>query len=320
MSLKKQFVLPALMFCAATLACADTVQLKDKDAVTGKILAEKPDAVVVDVGYTVLVIPRNDVEKISRAGEVLPPAAAAINPLLNVAPQFYTANALATPARDVSDLVKQIGEAVVQVRTPEGLGSGFFINADGYLITNFHVIEGETEISVEVYHQNDGQLQRDTYKQVRIVAINKFHDLSLLHIEDKDAPKFKWVTLGSSDALSVGDSVFAIGSPLGLERTVTQGIISTKTRELEGELYLQTSTQINPGNSGGPLFNLAGEVVGVTNMKITFGEGLGFAIPVELVKNFLDHRDAFAYAADNPNNPYRYLDPPSKTKHSLVGQ
>jgi serine protease Do len=320
MSLKKQFVLPALMFCAATLACADTVQLKDKDAVTGKILAEKPDAVVVDVGYTVLVIPRNDVEKISRAGEVLPPAAAAINPLLNVAPQFYTANALATPARDVSDLVKQIGEAVVQVRTPEGLGSGFFINADGYLITNFHVIEGETEISVEVYHQNDGQLQRDTYKQVRIVAINKFHDLSLLHIEDKDAPKFKWVTLGSSDALSVGDSVFAIGSPLGLERTVTQGIISTKTRELEGELYLQTSTQINPGNSGGPLFNLAGEVVGVTNMKITFGEGLGFAIPVELVKNFLDHRDAFAYAADNPNNPYRYLPPPSYTKHKPDGK
>jgi serine protease Do len=309
MSLKKQFVLPALMFCAATLACADTVQLKDKDAVTGKILAEKPDAVVVDVGYTVLVIPRNDVEKISRAGEVLPPAAAAINPLLNVAPQFYTANALATPARDVSDLVKQIGEAVVQVRTPEGLGSGFFINADGYLITNFHVIEGETEISVEVYHQNDGQLQRDTYKQVRIVAINKFHDLSLLHIEDKDAPKFKWVTLGSSDALSVGDSVFAIGSPLGLERTVTQGIISTKTRELEGELYLQTSTQINPGNSGGPLF-----------MKITFGEGLGFAIPVELVKNFLDHRDAFAYAADNPNNPYRYLPPPSYTKHKPDGK
>jgi serine protease Do len=320
MSLKKQFVLPALMFCAATLACADTVQLKDKDAVTGKILAEKPDAVVVDVGYTVLVIPRNDVEKISKAGEVLPPAAAAINPLLNVAPQFYTANALATPARDVSDLVKQIGEAVVQVRTPEGLGSGFFINADGYLITNFHVIEGETEISVEVYHQNDGQLQRDTYKQVRIVAINKFHDLSLLHIEDKDAPKFKWVTLGSSDALSVGDSVFAIGSPLGLERTVTQGIISTKTRELEGELYLQTSTQINPGNSGGPLFNLAGEVVGVTNMKITFGEGLGFAIPVELVKNFLDHRDAFAYAADNPNNPYRYLPPPSYTKHKPDGK
>ncbi len=149
---------------------------------------------------------------------------------------------------------------------------------------------------------------------MKIIAINKFHDLALLKIEDKGAPKFKFITLGNSDALNVGDSVFAVGSPLGLERTVTQGILSTKTRELEGNLYLQTSTQINPGNSGGPLFNLAGEVVGVTNMKITFGEGLGFAIPVELVKNFLDHRDAFAYSADNPNNPYRYLDPPNRTK------
>ena len=192
--------------------------------------------------------------------------------------------------------------------------TGFFLNEDGYLITNFHVIEGETEISVEVYHQRDGHLDRETYKQVKIIAINKFHDLALLHIEDKNAPKFKPVTLGSADALSVGDGVFAIGSPLGLERTVTQGILSTKTRQLEGELYLQTSTQINPGNSGGPLFNLAGEVVGVTNMKITFGEGLGFAIPVELVKNFLDHRDAFAYSTDNPNNPFRYLEPPSRTK------
>ncbi|MGH7976162.1 MAG: S1C family serine protease, partial [Limisphaerales bacterium] len=307
MLLKKYFTWLALIFCAANLASADTIRLKDKAAVTGKILAEKPGSVVVDVGYTVLVVPRSDILEISKTGAAPAQATPAISPLLNVIPQFYYSGHRAAADRDVSSLVKQIGEAVVQVRTPEGLGSGFFINADGYLITDFHVIQGETEISVEVYHREDGQLDRDTYKQVRIVAINKFHDLALLHIEDKGAPKFKYVTLGSSDALSVGDTVFAIGSPLGLERTVTQGIISTKTRELEGELYLQTTAQINPGNSGGPLFNLAGEVVGVTNMKIMFGEGLGFAIPVELVKSFLDHRDAFAYSTDNPNNPYRYL-------------
>src|SRR5450432_1398011 len=316
MSLKKNLLWLALVFGTANFASADTIQLKDKAAVTGNILAEKLDAIVVDVGYTVLVVPRSSIAGITKTGSALPQASVTNNAsaITSLAPQFYYATLLASPARDVSSLVKQIGEAVVQVRTPEGLGSGFFINADGYLITNFHVIEGETEISVEVYHQKDGQLDRETYKQVKIVAINKFHDLALLHIEDKDAPKFKYITLGSSDALNVGDSVFAIGSPLGLERTVTSGILSTKTRELEGELYLQTSTQINPGNSGGPLFNLAGEVVGVTNMKITFGEGLGFAIPVELVKNFLDHRDAFAYAADNPNNPYRYLEPPGRTK------
>ncbi len=310
MLLKKQFALVALLGCGVHSSWADTIQLKDTAAVTGKILAERADSLVVDVGYTVLVVPRSFITSVTKADVAGAAAAASVAGTA----QFYTASAHPAATRDVSSLVKQIGEAVVQVKTPEGLGSGFFLNEEGYLITNFHVIEGETEISVEVYHQRDDHLDRETYKQVKIIAINKFHDLALLHIEDKNAPKFKPVTLGSADALNVGDGVFAIGSPLGLERTVTQGILSTKTRQLEGELYLQTSTQINPGNSGGPLFNLAGEVVGVTNMKITFGEGLGFAIPVELVKNFLDHRDAFAYSTDNPNNPFRYLEPPSRTK------
>lgn len=312
MSFRKHLALAALLGCGTLPLSADTIQIKDA-TVTGKILAEKPDSVVVDVGYTVLQIPRTAILSISKAAAAVAGTNAA--PLVPLTTgQFYASNSRQSAARDVSSLVKQIGEAVVQVKTPGGLGSGFFINDEGYLITNFHVIEGETEISVEVYHQKNGQLSRETYKQVKIIAINKFQDLALLKIEDKDAPKFQSVPLGSSDALNVGDAVFAIGSPLGLERTVTQGIVSTKTRQMEGNLFLQTSTQINPGNSGGPLFNLAGEVVGVTNMKITFGEGLGFAIPVEMVKNFLDHRDAFAYSTDNPNNPFRYLEPPSRTK------
>ena len=314
MSFKQHVALAALLGCGTSLISADTIQLKDAAVITGKILTEKNDSLVVDVGYTALVIPRSAIVGVTKAaaGDASLPAVGG-----PAAGQFYAAATRSSAAREVSSLVKQIGEAVVQVKTAGGLGSGFFINEDGYLITNFHVIEGETEISVEVYHQRDGQLDRETYKQVKIIAINKFHDLALLQIEDKGAPKFKSVTLGSADALNVGDGVFAIGSPLGLERTVTQGILSTKTRQLEGELYLQTSTQINPGNSGGPLFNLAGEVVGVTNMKITFGEGLGFAIPVELVKSFLDHRDAFAYSTDNPNNPFRYLEPPSRTKQTV---
>jgi len=318
MSFKKNFTAAALLASSLQFTFADTIQLKDTAAVSGKILAEKADALVVDVGYTVLVIPRTFITGVTKASAAAVSSSATATPAATW--QFYAANTRPSAARDVSSLVKQIGEAVVQVRTPGGLGSGFFLNDDGYLITNFHVIEGETEISVEVYHQTSGQLDRETYKQVKIIAINKFHDLALLHIEDKNAPKFKPITLGSADALNVGDGVFAIGSPLGLERTVTQGIVSTKTRQLEGNLFLQTSTQINPGNSGGPLFNLAGEVVGVTNMKITFGEGLGFAIPVELVKSFLDHRDAFAYSTDNPNNPFRYLEPPTRTKAKPAGK
>jgi serine protease Do len=318
--------------CSAHVALADTIQLKDQAAITGKILSEKHDSVAVDVGYTVFVVPRSSILKISKADETGPSVKIASakrtggkdkpktaptedKTVVESNSDFYHAATKPVPEGNVRDLVKQIGEAVVQVRTPGGLGSGFFINQDGFLITNFHVIEGETQISVEVYLQRNDQFERKTYKQVRIVALNKFADLALLKIEDKDAPKFKYVVFGSSDALAVGERVFAIGSPLGLERTVTEGILSTKTRQMQGDLYLQTTAQINPGNSGGPLFNLGGEVVGVTNMKITFGEGLGFAIPAESVRYFLDHRDAFAYSSENPSNPYRYLEPPSRTKH-----
>ena len=310
-------------------AAAETIQLKDQASVSGKILAEKRDLVVVDLGFTVLSIPKSSIAKISREAPADPkktskgrPAAVPAETELSATPPPATAapRALYQGARpgledqSVRELVKILGEAVVQVRAPSGLGSGFILNEEGYLITNFHVIEGETQLSIEVYHVRNGQLDRRSYKQIRIVAMNKFQDLALLKIDDKDAPKFASVPLGDSDVLAVGERVFAIGSPLGLERTVTEGIVSTKTRQLMGELYLQTTAQINPGNSGGPLFNLRGEVVGVTNMKLAFGEGLGFAIPVDAVRYFLRHRDAYAYDNDNPSNPYRYLEPPSRLK------
>ena len=316
--MSKRFAFVMLVaWSGLSFAFADTIQLKDKAAITGRILARKHDQVFVDVGYTVLAVPRNQIEKITEsdsAGHIdkRTPTAAATNQ--SAIKGLFQSAAVALPERSVRELVGQLGAAVVQVRTPSGLGSGFIINEEGYLITNFHVIENETQISVEVYHQKSGQLERKSYKHVKIIAINKFSDLALLKIEDQDAPSFAKVLLGDSDALSVGERVFAIGSPLGLERTVTEGIVSTKTRPMQGELYLQTTAQINPGNSDGPLFDLRGEVVGVTNMKITFGEGLGFAIPAEAVKYFLEHRDAYAYDNDNPSNPYRYLEPPSRAQ------
>src|SRR3989454_1410179 len=315
--MSKRFAFVMLVaWSGVSFAFADTIQLKDKAAITGRILARKHDQVFVDVGYTVLVVPRNQIEKITESDssghiDKRTPTAVATNQ--SAIKGLFQSAAVALPERSVRELVGQLGAAVVQVRTPSGLGSGFIINEEGYLITNFHVIENETQISVEVYHQKSGQLERKSYKHVKIIAINKFSDLALLKIENQDAPSFSKVLLGDSDALSVGERVFAIGSPLGLERTVTEGIVSTKTRPMQGELYLQTTAQINPGNSGGPLFGLLGGMVGGTHIEITFCGGLGFAIPVEAIKNFLNHRDAFAYDNDNPSNPYRYLEPPSRT-------
>ncbi len=325
--MKSRAIFPALAAAAALVATvrADSLQLKDGAALTGKILAEKKDLVVIDLGYTVVAVPRAEIVKVAHdaGGEAKakpdgkPDARIAVPTIQEAKDGLYATAATPPPERAVREQVQALGQSVVQVRTPAGLGSGFFITDEGHLITNFHVIEGETKISLEVYHLKDGQLERRSYKDIRIVAMNKFADLALLKVEDKDAPKFKRVLLGDNDALSVGERVFAIGSPLGLERTVTEGILSTKTREVAGDLFLQTTAQINPGNSGGPLFNLRGEVVGVTNMKLTFGEGIGFAIPVDQLKYFLNHRDAFAYDNNNPNNAFRYLDPPSRTKPTL---
>ena len=316
----KALLLLAWSLTGLPVPATDVLHLKDDATLSGRILAEKPDHVYLDVGYTVLTVPRSQITKIVRE-EVAPgsrkpkksgPAPASQPP--PAAPAGFYRPGAGAAERPVRELASQLAEAVVQVRTPAGLGSGFIINEDGFLVTNFHVIENETQISVEVYRQNGPQLERQNYKRVRIVALNKFADLALLKIEDEGASKFVSVPVGDSESLTVGDRVFAIGSPMGLERTVTEGIVSTKTRPIQDDLYLQTTAQINPGNSGGPLFNLRGEVIGVTNMKITFGEGLGFAIPAETLRHFLNHRDAFAYDNDNPANPYRYLEPPSRLK------
>lgn len=287
-----------------------TIELKGEGSITGRILAEKPESVILDLGFTVISIPRSEILDILEGTK--PTNSDPKGSESEVKRGLYFQGAGSLPERSVQALARELGEAVVQVKTPSGLGSGFIIHPEGYLITNFHVIEGENQIAVEVYHRKAGELDRHLYKKVRIIAMNKYFDLALLKLEPDDPPvdSFKHVLLGNAKDLEVGDRLFAIGSPLGLERTVTEGILSTKTRQVEGTLFLQTTAQINPGNSGGPLFNLRGEVVGVTNMKMLFGEGLGFAIPVDRVKYFLDHREAFAYDTDNPNNAYRYLPPP----------
>jgi serine protease Do len=212
----------------------------------------------------------------------------------------------------VKENVDRVGEAVVLIRTPIGLGSGFLIHASGYIVTNAHVISGEYNINVTQFRRGAAELEKVQFNKVRIVALDSRLDLALLKIEDAGATPFPTVPLIASTTLNDGQAVFAIGSPLGLDRTVSQGIVSSSARPMDGQLYIQTTTQINPGNSGGPLFNLRGEVVGVNNMKaMQVGvEGLNFAIPASVLKEFLRNRDAFAFDPRNPNAGYRYLSPP----------
>lgn len=288
---------------------ADKVVLKEGQTLTGDILAERRSELILDVGFEVLVIGKDKILEYEYSDSYLletEPNNADVNDVLS-GKRLYTVTE--RQKTSIEKCVDMVAEAVVKVSTPAGLGSGFFINKDGYLITNYHVIEKETKIEVTVFQKAKDGFEKKKFKKVKIEAINPFVDLALLKVEDLGDKKAEYVPLGDSDKIKVGEAVFAVGNPLGLERTVTNGVISTRNRPFEGLVYLQTNADINPGNSGGPLFNLAGEVVGVTNMGYIFLGGLGFAIPVDYVKRFIDNREAFAYDKDNPNSGYRYLQP-----------
>ena len=292
----------------AGLCMADRIILKQGHVLTGDILAEKQNQLVLDIGVEVLVIPKDkvleyeytDSYQLDNEPNLVPKHSSSSDRLYSVSDK---------PKTTMEKCVDLVSEAVVKVSTPAGLGSGFFINPDGYLITNNHVIEKETKIEVTVFIKAKDGFEKKKCKKIKIEAINPFVDLALLKVEDIGDLKITYVPLSDISRVKVGEQVFAVGNPLGLERTVTNGVISTLNRPFEGLVYLQTNADINPGNSGGPLFNLAGEVVGVTNMGYIFLGGLGFAVPVDYVRHFLDNRQAFAYDKDNPNTGYRYLQP-----------
>jgi serine protease Do len=157
---------------------------------------------------------------------------------------------------------------------PRGVGSGFIISADGYLLTNHHVVEGSDEITVT--------LQDKREFKGKLIGSDPKSDVALVKIEGKDLPTLK---LGDPSKLRVGEWVIAIGSPFNLSNTVTAGIVSAKGRET-GELlpFIQTDAAVNPGNSGGPLINVRGEVVGINSQIFTTSgsyAGISFAIPID---------------------------------------
>jgi len=161
-----------------------------------------------------------------------------------------------------------------------GLGSGFIIDKAGYIVTNNHVVDGADSIKVI--------LKDETEYNAEVIGRDPVTDIALIKIEAKhDLPP---VPLGSSDNLKVGEWVTAIGSPFGLQYTVTAGIVSAKGRVIGSGPYddfIQTDASINPGNSGGPLINMQGQVVGINTMIIAGGQGIGFAIPIDLAKSIV---------------------------------
>ena len=164
-----------------------------------------------------------------------------------------------------------------------GLGSGVVIDKKGHILTNFHVIRGADEITVKLSSKRE-------YRG-RVVGTDPKTDLAVVRFQpDTDLTMAR---LGDSDTLKVGEWAIAIGNPFGLDQTVTVGVISATGRSDVGiatyENFIQTDASINPGNSGGPLLNLAGEVIGINTAIVAAGQGIGFAIPINMIKRVIPH-------------------------------
>jgi serine protease Do len=193
------------------------------------------------------------------------------------------------PDDPFAELFRRFQGAAPQDRAPvRGTGSGFIVDTSGVVLTNAHVVADADEVTVKLADKREFK--------AKVVGVDKLSDVAVLHIAAKDLPSVK---IGDPQKSKVGEWVVAIGSPFGLENTVTAGIVSAKSRTLPDEGYvpfLQTDVPINPGNSGGPLFNLRGEVIGINSQIFTSSggyQGLSFAIPIDVAmkveRQLVDH-------------------------------
>ncbi len=182
-------------------------------------------------------------------------------------------------SNDFTGIIDDILPAIVSVKTEDALGSGVIISDDGYIVTNYHVIEDGKTIKVLTY-------DNDVYKAILVGASSQI-DITLLKIEAND---LDYLEFGDSNEIQVGQRVIALGNPLGLSFTVTEGIVSATNRVGPNGLraYIQTDVPINPGNSGGPLVNIKKEIIGINNFKIGGFESLGFAIDSNHIKEVVD--------------------------------
>ena len=225
---------------------------------------------------------------------------------------FFNAHELVAqsvpPKKDIPTIAKSAKEAIVTIVTadndePIALGSGFLVSSDGAIATNYHVIASGNVALVKFV---DGTV----LPVDGVLASDKVRDLAIIKIHGKT---FQALTLGNSDQIQVGEEVVAIGNPLGLELTVSNGILSGVRITKEEGKFLQTTAPISRGSSGGPLLNMSGEVVGINTLYLEGGASLNFAIPVNDVKKLLQTQSAQLQPLPNDSSPERVEPAPSKS-------
>ena len=282
---------------ASSVSAAEpvTVTLAGGAKITAPLLRKNDEGLVLDLGHDVLHIPARRVLDVAEVKTK--PTSPTDKPEAGKDHGLYTVGRL--DAADVPELVRRFGDAVVMVKNSSGRGSGFLLSREGHLMTNYHVVEGSNKVQVELFRRTPQGYEKHELKRVRILALQPLRDLALLQLD-------------------VTELAFAVGNPLGLERSVTQGIVSSTTRRMGNLRMIQTDAAVNPGNSGGPLFNARGEVVGVACAGAVSFDGLAFGIPVSDLIDFLVHRETYLYDPAQPLNGVTYLPPPFRRPTEVI--
>lgn len=277
----------------------------------GRVAKQTEDAVFLDIGFDIVKVPRTNI--------VRREASDGVSSTEVVREDIFTRAALLEVS--IKEGVERVGEAVVKIESAGGQGSGFVTSGDGYVVTNFHVVEGEVTVDVTLYLRSKSGFDVRTVRGAKVVAINPHLDLALVKMEPPADVQLRHVHLGDSERVRAGDRVYAIGTPIGLERTVSAGIVSVTNRSFGGFPHFQITAAVNPGNSGGPLFNLRSEVVGVVNAKMVgVGiEGLNFSIPGKYLIDFLRNREAFAFDSTRSEHGIHYMPAPRKPRAPQQG-
>ncbi len=310
------------------LTSASTIKLHNGSLLSGTIIKEDSDNIYLDLGFNIIKVPKKDIkESVMHDNATVNVSTSSDNTtsnnssskksegLMSLLEYGSSRENISMSGREISAMSTQ---SVVIVSHKAGWGAGFIITNAGHIITNNHVIDGGEKIDVTINIMVNGNLIAKSFSEVEIISNNKYFDLALLKIKDEDLKgiNLKVTKIGNIINAKQGDKVFAMGNPAGigtsakqvsvLNNTISEGIISSRARNVFGIPYIQTTAAINPGNSGGPLFNDKGEVIGVVTYKAFWSEGVGFALPVNYVEDFIRNKDAFLYKKGN----YTYLKPP----------
>lgn len=212
--------------------------------------------------------------------------------------------AVCLPARpqqpaDISAAIERVSPAVVTIQAGNRIGAGFVVNADGHVATVAHVVSGAKEVKLRF---SDARITT-----AKVLATDERRDLAVLKMDIADA---KWADFASTASLKPGAEIAALGAPLGLDTTVTKGVVSARPRSINGRQLLQVDAALNPGNSGGPIVDSRGAVVGVSTVIARDAQNVGFAVPSEVIAGFLTEKQVRYTVA--PGDALQPAAPPGK--------